>query len=159
MTAWVKRICLVWVVLGSVAGTLQAQSAPAAAAPAAVAAKPAAHDFARWEKDIAAFEGADRTSPPPKDALLFVGSSTIVRWKTLQQDFPSQPIINRGFGGNEIADSTYYADRMIVPYKPRTIFLRAGGNDLHNGKTPEEVFADFKAFVATMHAKLPKTEI
>ena len=40
----------------------------------------AARDFSQWEKDVAAFEAADRTNPPPKDATLFVGSSTIVRW-------------------------------------------------------------------------------
>jgi len=118
-----------------------------------------AHDYAKWEKDVAAFEAADKTSPPPKNAILFVGSSTIVRWKTLPQDFPKFPIVNRGFGGNEIADSTYYADRIIIPYRPRRILLRAGGNDLHNGKTPEQVLADFKAFVAKIHARLPETEI
>jgi lysophospholipase L1-like esterase len=122
-------------------------------------AQPAPRDYAQWEKDIAAFEAADKTSPPPKNAILFAGSSTIVRWKTLQQDFPKFPIINRGFGGNQIADSTYYADRIIIPYRPRRIFLRAGGNDLHAGKTPEQVLADFKAFVAKIHASLPETEI
>ena len=115
--------------------------------------------FARWEKDVAAFEAVDRTNPPPKNALLFVGSSTIVRWTTLEKDFPNQPIINRGFGGNEIADSTHFADRIIFPYRPKMIFLRAGGNDIHNGKSPEQVFEDFKAFVSTVHAKLPDTQI
>jgi lysophospholipase L1-like esterase len=123
------------------------------------AAGQAPHDFARWEKDVAAFEAADRTSPPPKDGILFVGSSTIVRWKTLQEDFPNQPIINRGFGGNQIVDSTHFADRIIVPYQPRMIFLRAGGNDIHVGKSPEQVFEDYKDFVRTVHAKLPKAEI
>jgi lysophospholipase L1-like esterase len=115
--------------------------------------------FARWEKDVAAFEAADQTNPPPKNALLFVGSSTIVRWTTLEKNFPNQPIINRGFGGNEIADSTHFADRIIFPYRPKMIFLRAGGNDIHNGKSPEQVFEDFKAFVSTVHAKLPDTQI
>jgi lysophospholipase L1-like esterase len=119
----------------------------------------APHDFSQWEKDIAAFEAADRTNPPPKDAILFVGSSTIVRWTTLQEDFPKQRVINRGFGGNQIVDSTHFADRMIFPYRPRMIFLRAGGNDIHTGKSAEQVFQDFKDFVATIHAKLPKTEI
>jgi lysophospholipase L1-like esterase len=119
----------------------------------------AARDFSQWEKDVAAFEAADRTNPPPKDAILFVGSSTIVRWTTLQEDFPNQRVINRGFGGNQIVDSTHFADRMIFPYRPRKIFLRAGGNDLHAGKSPEQVFQDFKDFVATIHAKLPDTEI
>lgn len=121
--------------------------------------QPAAHDFARWEKDVAAFEKADAVSPPPANALLFVGSSTIVRWSTLAQDFPNQPVINRGFGGNEIADSTHFADRIIFPYQPRMIFLRAGGNDIHAGKTAERVLADFKDFVATVRTKLPRTDI
>ena len=34
-----------------------------------------------------------------------------------------------------------------------------GGNDIHNGKTAEQVSADFKDFVAMVHAKLPDTEI
>ena len=153
MTAFLNRQRVFLAILFcAVCSVAQAQSA-ATAAPAK------AHDFARWEKDVAAFEASDRSAPPPKNALLFVGSSTIVRWKTLQQDYPAHQIVNRGFGGNEIADSTHFADRMIFPYQPRTIFLRAGGNDIHNGKTPEQVLADFKAFVATVHAKLPKTEI
>lgn len=119
----------------------------------------AAHDFARWEKDVAAFEAADRVNPPPKNGLLFVGSSTIVRWTSLREDFPNQPIVNRGFGGNQIADSTHFADRIVFPYEPRMIFLRAGSNDIHAGKSAERVFADFKEFVATVHARLPATEI
>jgi lysophospholipase L1-like esterase len=146
------RVLVALLLLCSASSLAYAQAAKAA--PAA-----AAHDFARWERDVEAFEAADKASPPPKNAILFVGSSTIVRWKTLQQDYPAHPIINRGFGGNEIADSTHFADRMIFPYQPRMIFLRAGGNDIHNKRSPEEVFQDFKDFVATVHAKLPKTEI
>ncbi|MDD5139885.1 MAG: GDSL-type esterase/lipase family protein [Verrucomicrobiales bacterium] len=117
------------------------------------------HNFARWEKDIAAFERMDITNPPPKNAVEFIGSSTIVRWKTLTEDFPGQPVFNRGFGGSEIVDSTHFAPRVIFPYAPRMIVFRAGGNDLWAGKSPEQVFADFKEFTATVHAKLPETEI
>jgi hypothetical protein len=117
------------------------------------------HDFAKWEKDIAAFERADATNPPPKGGVEFMGSSTIARWKTLAQDFPDQPVFNRGFGGSEIADSTHFAARLIFPYAPRMIIFRAGGNDLAAGKSPEQVFADFKEFNAVVHAKLPETEI
>jgi lysophospholipase L1-like esterase len=117
------------------------------------------HDYAKWEKEIAAFEQLDRTSPPPKGVLLFTGSSTVRLWKTLAQDFPQQRVINRGFGGSEIMDATHFAERIIFPYAPRTVFLRAGGNDLWAGKSPEKVFANFKAFVEKVHAKLPETEI
>ena len=119
----------------------------------------AEHDFVRWEKSIAAFEQQDKTIAPPKGAILFVGASSIVRWKSLAEDFPDQKILNRGFGGNEICDSTHFADKIIFPYEPKMIFLRAGGNDINAGKPPEQVFADYKEFVATVRTKLPEIEI
>ena len=113
----------------------------------------------RWQKAISTFETADKANPPPQGAILFVGSSTIVKWKTLAQDFPEHKVINRGFGGSEIADSVFYADRIVIPYRPRLIVLRAGGNDIHAGKTPEQVAADFKAFVEKVRANLPHVRI
>lgn len=120
---------------------------------------PKPHDFAKWEKSVAAFEAADAQTPPPKGAVLFVGSSTIVRWKTLAEDFKGTTVLNRGFGGNQIVDSTHYADRMIFPYEPRMIVLRAGGNDINAGKKAAEVFQDYKDFVAKMRTRLPDIEI
>jgi len=113
----------------------------------------------RWEKEIEAFETADRKNPPPQDAILFVGSSSIRRWKTLARDFSNHTIINRGFGGSQIADATRYADRIIIPCKPRLIVLGAGSNDINAGKSPEQVAADFEAFVAKVRAALPDTRI
>jgi len=112
-----------------------------------------------WEKDIEAFEKADQKSPPPQGAILFIGSSSTRMWKTLAQDFPNHQVINRGFGGSQIADSVYYADRIVIPYRPKMIILQVGGNDINAGKTPEQVLADFKAFVRKVRAKLPDTRI
>jgi lysophospholipase L1-like esterase len=118
-----------------------------------------AHNFEKWEKEISAYERMDVTNPPPKDALVFIGSSTILRWRTLAQDFPKHQVINRGFGGSEIVDSTHFAGRIIFPYQPRMVFLRAGGNDLWAGKSVEQVVADYKEFVARVHAKLPEADM
>lgn len=119
----------------------------------------ATRDYSRWEKEIAAYEASDRSNPPPKGGILFIGSSTVRMWKTLAEDFPGFKVINRGFGGSEIVDSTHFADRLIFPHEPRQIFLRAGGNDLHAGRIPTEIAADFAEFVRVVHARLPKTEI
>jgi lysophospholipase L1-like esterase len=113
----------------------------------------------KWETEIRTFEAADKTNPPPKGAILFIGSSSILLWKTLAGDFSEHKVINRGFGGSQIIDSVNFAGRIVLPYRPRMVVLYAGGNDINSGKSPEQVFADFQAFVKKVHATLPETRI
>lgn len=114
---------------------------------------------AKWEKDIQAFEAADKKTPPPNDPVLFVGASGIRLWTSLEKDFPNHRVINRGFGGSQIADVTHFADRIVIPYKPTLIVLQSGGNDINAGKTPEQVAEDFRAFVVKTRSALPDTKI
>lgn len=114
---------------------------------------------APFEREIRAFEQADATHPPPKDAVLFIGSSSIRLWKTLEQDFPDVKVINRGFGGSQVEHSLRYADRIVLPYRPRTIVFYAGDNDLAAGKSPQRVLADFRDFVDKVRAALPDTRV
>ena len=116
-------------------------------------------DPAKWEKEIAAFEQADREHPPEKGGIVFTGSSTIRRWKNLAADFPGFRTVNRGFGGSQMEDSAYFVERILVPHEPAAIVIFAGSNDINAGKTADAVVADFKAFVAKVRARLPKTEI
>ena len=62
---------------------------------------------AQWGPAMEAFVRQDRAQPPPRHGVLFIGSSSIHGWSTLAEDFPGVPVINRGFGGSAIADSTY----------------------------------------------------
>lgn len=117
------------------------------------------HDFSVWEKEVQAFEASDRTNPPPKGAVLFLGSSGIRLWETLRADFPRHQVIGRGIGGCEIVDLTHFAERVVFPYEPRTIVFRCGGNDLANGRSPESVAADFRSFVSKVHSRLPDVEV
>jgi len=109
--------------------------------------------------ELKRLEESDRQSPPPKDAVLFVGSSTIRLWQTLAEDFRGIEVIKRGFGGFKIADSTLLADRLVIPYKPTVVVLYAGENDLAAGKTPRQVVAAFKGFVRHVHRQLLTTKI
>jgi lysophospholipase L1-like esterase len=115
-------------------------------------------EFARWEKDIAAFQERDREKPPPQNAVLFVGSSSIRLWD-LSKSFPDLQAINRGFGGSQLADVAHFVPRIVLPYEPRLIVLYAGDNDIAAGKTPERVLADFRAVERAVHTKLPKIRI
>lgn len=113
----------------------------------------------KWESAISGFEKMDQQSPPPKDAVLFLGSSSIRMWKDLATDFPDYKVINRGFGGSCIADSTRYIDRIVVPYHPRKVILYAGDNDVAAGHTAQQVFEDYKEFVRQVRGKLPGVPI
>ncbi|SDR65212.1 SGNH/GDSL hydrolase family protein [Opitutus sp. GAS368] len=113
----------------------------------------------QWAADIGKFTAADAAHPPAHGAVVFVGSSSIRFWTTLAEDFPGVATINRGFGGSELADSVFYADRIVISYAPRLVVVYAGENDIAAGKSPETVLADFRAFRTKVHAALPKTRI
>ena len=112
----------------------------------------------KWEKNISGFAELDRKTPPPKNPVLFLGSSSIRMWK-LKKWFPDKPYINRGFGGSEISDSIYFFDRIVKPYRPRTIVFYAGDNDIAKGKSAGKVFEDFKVFSSKVGKILPETRI
>ncbi len=109
----------------------------------------------RWEPTIVAFEERDRETPPPPGAMLFTGSSTIVKWETLAEDFPFAPVLNRGFGGSQAPDLLEYLDRVIVAYRPHVVVVYSGDNDLAAGRSPTQVLEDFATLEARVHAALP----
>lgn len=118
-----------------------------------------ANDHAQWNPAIAVFRAADHANPPPPGGVLFIGSSSIRFWKNLASDFPEVKTINRGFGGSEIDDATYFADRIVAPYHPRAIVLYAGDNDLADGDSPAHVRDDFAAFVRKARSLDPHVRI
>ncbi len=111
-------------------------------------------------REINEFWEADKKRMPPQNAVLFMGSSSIKLWDSLAKDFAEIPVINRGFGGSLIQDSTKFADRIAFPYKPKLIVLAAGTNDLaYGGKNPQSVLQEFQEFAAKIHEGLPDTRI
>jgi lysophospholipase L1-like esterase len=112
-----------------------------------------------WEAAIRAFELQDRQKPVSSGGVLFVGSSSIRLWETLETDFPGVPVIKRGFGGSQMADLLFFADRIIVPYRPRLVVIYEGDNDIQLGKTPERLAEEFRRVIQKIHEVLPETRI
>jgi Lysophospholipase L1 and related esterases len=127
----------------AIALALQAQAAP----------------VARFEKEVARFEASDQTSMPPRDAVVFAGSSTIERWNNLQQDFPSATVIQRGIGSTRLDDWVRFAPRIVIPYHPKQIVLYAGDNDFADGQSADNVYRDYKDFARVVRSTLPDAEI
>src|SRR5215472_3126911 len=110
-----------------------------------------------WE--IERFLEEDRKTRPPQGAILFIGSSIFREWRDLKARMAPLPVFNRAFGGARTWEVLYYADRIVLPYKPRIIVYYCGSNDIGDGEGAEEIAANFAAFAAKVAAVLPETRI
>jgi lysophospholipase L1-like esterase len=117
-----------------------------------------------WRLAIEKFKREDRRKPPPENAVLFTGSSSIRFWDSLQRDMAPYPVINRGFGGSMLHQVVHYMDEIVFPYEPSAIFLYAGENDIAGllvtrKHSAEEVSESFQQFCRQVFERLPDTPI
>jgi lysophospholipase L1-like esterase len=113
----------------------------------------------RFAPEIDHFAMLDAAQAPLACPYLFVGSSSIRFWRSLETDMAPYPVINRGFGGSRISDVDFYFDRVVTPYHPRAIFFYAGENDLWAGESADDVVADFQRFLDLKTEKLGDTPV
>ena len=110
--------------------------------------------------EVERFVEADRAAPPAPCKVLFVGSSSIVRWReTIAADMAPMPVIERGFGGSHIEYVNRWFDEIVAPYQPRAIVFYAGENDIDAGKSVARVLADFDEFMMRKTRALGKTPV
>jgi len=116
---------------------------------------------APFYSEIQDFKTQDSIHFPPKNAILFLGSSSFRKWTDVQKAFPAYKIINRGFGGSTFPDAIRYLDQIVYPYQPRQIFIYEGDNDLASSDkiTADSVFNRFKEMFLLLRNNLPHTTI
>jgi hypothetical protein len=111
-----------------------------------------------WEKSILRIE-AESAEPQPDGGALFTGSSSIHRWLTLAEDFPSLTVYRRGFGGSQISDLISYFNRLVPAHKPRRVVVYSATNDINAGEPVEQVFADMATLCGMIEQALPEAQI
>ncbi len=113
-------------------------------------------DPRRLESEIVAFERADSISPPPRGAIVAVGSSSIRFWHDrIHGDLAPSAIVPRGFGGSTMRDVLHYLDRLVLRCRPHAVLLYEGDNDINDGVSAEELRATFDTLVARIHDAKP----
>jgi GDSL-like Lipase/Acylhydrolase family len=146
----VRRFALCVFALALVAANAGAQAAPPA---------PDSSLAQSLGVEVARFVEADRAAPPAPCQVLFVGSSSIVKWTSLAADMAPMPVINRGFGGSHIEYVNRWFDQIVAPYRPRAIVFYAGENDIDAGKPVDRVVADFNEFLKQKTQALGQTPV
>jgi lysophospholipase L1-like esterase len=95
-----------------------------------------------FEQEVTSLE--NRRIQFSQQPIIFYGSSSIRRWKTLSQDFIGYPVVNCGFGGSRLSDCVRYVSRLVLRLKPAAVVVYAGDNDLAQGALPDQAFASFR---------------
>lgn len=111
----------------------------------------------KWENDIRKFEQLDSINQYPVNSVLFMGSSSIRLWNTLEEDMKPYSVIQRGFGGSRISDVSWYTPRIVYPHTVQAVVIFVA-NDItgsEEDKTPQEVASLFRYIVKTIHKKQP----
>lgn len=85
-----------------------------------------------------------------EEPVIFIGSSSIRMWKTLEQDFSDFPVLNHGFGGSEYSDIIKYQSELIEEFEPSMVIVYAGDNDIANGEEPSAIAEEAGIFVDGM---------
>lgn len=117
-------------------------------------------DPARWEEAMLRFDEQDRRSPPPEDAVVLTGSSSIARWNEQSvKALAPLTVIPRGFGGSVMGDVLHHLDRVALRYKPRAILIYEGDNDTAFGIPEDTIIEQLEQIVARIHDELPETRI
>jgi lysophospholipase L1-like esterase len=111
--------------------------------------------------DIQHFKKQDSARFPGTNKILFIGSSSFTNWKDVQENFPSYPIINRGFGGSTLVDQIRYVKDVVFPYKPKQILIYCGENDIASSDTvsARTVYNRFVQLFNLIRNKFPNVSI
>jgi lysophospholipase L1-like esterase len=119
-----------------------------------------AQDITRYKNDIQTIRQYDKIYAPPKNPVLFVGSSSFRLWDDMERTFADYGALNRGIGGSVINEITYYITDLITSYHPRQIVLYVGENDLPDEKTTgDSVLNRTVRLLSLIREKLPNVPI
>lgn len=114
----------------------------------------------RFSDDIIVIKNYDKIYEPAKDPIIFVGSSSIRKWNSLQQMFGKYNVINRGIGGAVIDDIHFYLKELVFDYQPRQIVIYVGENDLpDDAKTPDTILNKTKSLFSAIRQQFPHVPV
>ena len=90
---------------------------------------------AKWEKDIIKLENLDKSENYSENAILFIGSSSIRGWRTMEKDMFPYETIKRGYGGAHYTDIIHFTKRLVNNHNPKAILIFVANDIIGNNKS------------------------
>ncbi len=110
--------------------------------------------------EIKAIHIKDSVNAPPKNGIVFIGSSSVRKWDDFETRFPNPKLIRRGIGGSTLAQLVnFYTPYVLFNYEPAKVFVYEGENDIAFGDKADKLMENYKKLVEMIKAKLPETQI
>lgn len=115
----------------------------------------------KWSKAIDEFDAQNQAETHATDSILFIGSSSIRRWLTMDTDMAPYSTIRRGYGGAKFTDMAVYAERVITPHKFRAVVMFVGNGVVGEpgDHTPDQIEALARHIVGVAHGHAPGSPV
>lgn len=150
-----KAILLVFVCVLGAAMTAMAAGPPAgnhAAPPTGGSANP-------FQDKLDALAETDKSDPPAKNGVEFVGSSMLEGWVDVAAHMAPLPAFNRAIGGSKTGDILSHLDPLVLQYEPKVVILYSGINDVSEGVSVTETVENLRNIIGGIQAVLPETRV
>ena len=115
----------------------------------------------KWQADIVKLEELGTPKNRHEQSILFIGSSSIRRWNTIQKQMEPWQAIQRGYGGAKFSDLAVFAERLIRPhqYAALVVFVANDISGSETDKAPEEVLKLVKFVVGQAQKHRPESPV
>jgi hypothetical protein len=111
----------------------------------------------KWSKAMDDFDPQNAAETDPSDGILFIGSSSIRRWSTMETDMAPYRTIRRGYGGAKYTDMAVFVERLISPHQYRAIVMFVGNGVVgkEDDHTPDQIESLARHIVDVSHRHQP----
>jgi len=86
--------------------------------------------------------------------ILFAGSSTFRKWKSMKTDLAREDILNRGFGGSNMKELYQFREKIITKYNPSEVFIYEGDNDIAQGISVDTIMKYTNMLLKDLESKI-----
>jgi hypothetical protein len=115
----------------------------------------------KWAADVAKLVALNEENAGGKDAVLFVGSSSIRRWESLAEDLAPIPTVRRGLGGSRYVDWMVFGEEIMQGLTFNRLMVFVGNGMSGEGEDPpvEQIVSWFKHLAAMAERLQPGVKV